>query len=139
MALTLVRILTRKSNGEHGSSDSGPGPELFLHRSCPRTPAAYPLEFWVSVREEGCAPPFSPAAIPGVPKSDCRPVWRRRRFFILSVEDSVLELNCNYKFYITVLCFYIVLQYIFVYVCLMISSEIRLLPTLWKKCALQLV
>ena len=82
MALTLVRTLSRKSNGEHGSSDSGPGPELFLHRSCPRTPAAYPLEFWVSVREEGCAPSFSPAAIPGVPKSDRRPVWRRRRFFI---------------------------------------------------------
>ena len=58
MALTLVRTLTRKSNGEHGSSDSDPEPELFLHRSCPRTPAAYPLEFWVSVREEGCAPPF---------------------------------------------------------------------------------
>ena len=37
--------LTRKSNGEHGSSDSGPGPELFLHRSYPRAPAAYPLEF----------------------------------------------------------------------------------------------
>ena len=120
MALTLVRTLTRKSNGEHGSSHSGPGPELFLHRSCPRTPAAYPLEFWVSVCEEGCAPPFSPAAIPGVPKSDRRPVWRRRRFFISSVEDSVLErhaaleslcfgigfgrleLNYNYNFYITV-------------------------------------
>ena len=82
MALTLVRTLTRKSNGEHGSSDSGPGPELFLHRSCPRTPAAYPLEFWVSVREEGYAPPFSPVAIPGVPKSDRRPVWRRRQFFL---------------------------------------------------------
>ena len=78
MVLTLVRTLTRKSNGEHGSSDSGPGPELFVHRSCPRTPAAYPLEFWVSVREEGCAPPFSPAAMPDVPKSDRRPVWRRR-------------------------------------------------------------
>ena len=70
---------------------------------------------------------FSPAAITGVPKSDRRPVWRRRRFFISSVEDSVLErraaleslcfgigfgrleLNCNYNFYITVLCFYIVL------------------------------
>ena len=35
--------------------------------------------------------PCSPAAIPGVPKSDRRPVWRRRRFFILSVVDSVLE------------------------------------------------
>ena len=51
MALTLVRTLTRKSNREHGSSDSGPGPELFLHRSCPKTPAAYPLEFWVSVHK----------------------------------------------------------------------------------------
>ena len=26
----------------------------------------------------------------GVPKSDRRPVWRRRRFFISSVADSVL-------------------------------------------------
>ena len=34
---------------------------------------------------------FSPAAMPGLPKSDRRPVWRRRRFFISSVEDSVLE------------------------------------------------
>ena len=91
MALTLVRTLTRKSNGEHESSDSGPGPELFLHRSCPRAPAAYPLEFWVSVREEGYVPLFSPVAIPGVPKSDRRPVFRRRQFFISSVEDSVLE------------------------------------------------
>ena len=37
--------LTRKCNGEHGSSGSGPGPELFLLRDCPRCPAAYPLEF----------------------------------------------------------------------------------------------
>ena len=58
MALTLVRTLTRKSSGEHGSSDSGPGPELFLHRSCPRAPAAYPLELWINVRKEGYAPPF---------------------------------------------------------------------------------
>ena len=29
--------------------------------------------------------------LPGMPKSDRRPFWRRRRFFILSVEDSVLE------------------------------------------------
>ena len=29
--------------------------------------------------------------MPGVPKSDRRPVWRRRLFFISSVEDSVLE------------------------------------------------
>ena len=79
--------------------------------------------FWVSVREEGYAPPFSPVAMPGVPKSDRRPVWLRRRFFISSVVDSVLErsaalespyfgigfgrleLNYNYNFYITVLCF----------------------------------
>ena len=59
MALTLVRTLTRKSNGEHGSSDSGPGPELFLHRSCSRAPAAYHLELWINVRKEGYAPPFS--------------------------------------------------------------------------------
>ena len=79
--------------------------------------------FWFSVREEGYAPPFSAVAMPGVPKSDRRPVWRRRRFFISSVEDSILErnaaleslcfgigfghleLNCNHNFYITVLCF----------------------------------
>ena len=30
-------------------------------------------------------------AILGVPKSDRRPVWRRRRIFISSIEDSVLE------------------------------------------------
>ena len=29
--------------------------------------------------------------LPGVPKSDSHPVWRLRRFFISSVEDSVLE------------------------------------------------
>ena len=37
--------LTWWLNGEHGSSDSGPGPELFLHRDCPEAPAPYPLEF----------------------------------------------------------------------------------------------
>ena len=37
--------LTRKCNGEHGSSGSGPGPELFLHRDCPMFLAVYPLEF----------------------------------------------------------------------------------------------
>ena len=65
----------------------------------------------------------SPAAIPGVPKSDCRPVWRRRRFFISSVDYSGfecsatleslcfgigfgrLELNCNYLLYYYVLFF----------------------------------
>ena len=41
--------------------------------------------------EEGYPLFFSPVAMPGVPKSDRRPVWRRRRFFISSVEDSVLE------------------------------------------------
>ena len=70
---------------------SGPGPELFLHRDCSRAPAAYPLEFWVDLREEGYAPLVSPVAMPGVPKSDLLPVWRRRRFFISSVDDSVLE------------------------------------------------
>ena len=133
MALTLVPALTRKSNGECGSSDSGRGPELFLHRSCPRTPATYPLEFWVSVREEGYAPPFSPVAIPGVPKSDRRPVWRRRRFFISSVEDSILEcrealeslcfgigfgrleLNCTYNFYISVLCLLYSVIYLYMF------------------------
>ena len=29
--------------------------------------------------------------LPGVPKSDSPPAWRLRRFFISSVEDSVLE------------------------------------------------
>ena len=83
--------MTHKSNGEHGSSDLGPGPELFFHRSCPRTPAAYPLEFSGSASRGGLPTLFSPVAMLGVPKSDRRPVWRRRRFFISSVEDSVLE------------------------------------------------
>ena len=70
--------------------------------------------FWVDLREEGYAPLVSPVAMPGVPKSDRRPVWQRRRFFISSVDDSGLErsavleslcfgvgfgrleLNCNY-------------------------------------------
>ena len=56
MALTLERTLTRKSNGEHGSSDSGPGPELFLHRACSEPKAAHPLGFGFSVHKEGCAP-----------------------------------------------------------------------------------
>ena len=47
--------------------------------------------FWVDLREEGYAPLVSPVAMPGVPKSDRRPVWRRRPFFISSVDDSVLE------------------------------------------------
>ena len=29
--------------------------------------------------------------LPGVPKSDSRPAWRLRWFFISSVEDAVLE------------------------------------------------
>ena len=79
--------------------------------------------FWVNLRKEGYAPPVSLVAMPGVPKSDRRPVWRRRRFFISSVDDSFfehsaaleslcfgigfgrLELNCNYYCYIIVLCF----------------------------------
>ena len=79
--------------------------------------------FWVDLREEGYAPLVSPVAMPGMPKSDRRPVWRRRRFFISSVDDSVLErsaaleslcfgigfgcleLNCNCFCYIIVLCF----------------------------------
>ena len=84
----------------------------------------HPLwSFWVILREEGYAPPVSPVAVPGVPKSDRRPVWRRRRFFILSVDDSGLErsaaleslcfgigfgrleLNCNYYCYIIVFYF----------------------------------
>ena len=79
--------------------------------------------FWVDLREEGYAPPVSPVAMPGVPKSDRCPVWRRRRFFISSIDDSVLErsaaleslcfgvgfgrreLKCHYFCYITVLHF----------------------------------
>ena len=79
--------------------------------------------FWVDLREEGYAPLVSPAAMPGVPKSDRCPVWRRIRFFISPVDDSVLgrsaaleslcfgigfgllELNCNCFCYIIVLCF----------------------------------
>ena len=79
--------------------------------------------FWVDLREEGYAPLVSPVAMPGVPKSDRCPVWRRRRFFISSGDDSVLEcstaleslcfgigfgrleLNCNCFCYIIVLCF----------------------------------
>ena len=41
--------------------------------------------------EEGYATFFSLVAMPGVPKSDRRPVWRRRRLFISSIEDSALE------------------------------------------------
>ena len=44
-----------------------------------------------SVSRGGLRTLFSPVAMPDVPKSDRRPVWRRRRFFISSVEDSVLE------------------------------------------------
>ena len=70
--------------------------------------------------------PCSPAAIPGVPKSDRRPVWRRRRFFLSSVVDSVLErsaaleslcfgigfgrLECTlfiYNYYINVMFFFV--------------------------------
>ena len=79
--------------------------------------------FWVDLRVEGYAPLVSPVAMPGMPKSDRRPVWRRRRFSISSVDDSILEhsaaleslcfgigfgrreLNYNYFCYITVLCF----------------------------------
>ena len=79
--------------------------------------------FWVNLREEGYAPLVSSVAMPGVPKSDRRPVWRRRRFFISSIDDSVLErsaaleslcfgigfgrleLNCSCFCYIIVLCF----------------------------------
>ena len=77
--------------------------------------------FWVDLREEGYASLVSPVAMPGVPKSDRHPVWRRRRFFISSVDDSglersaaleslcfgigfgCLELNCNYFCYIIVM------------------------------------
>ena len=78
--------------------------------------------FWVGLREEGYAPPVSPVVMPGVPKSDRRPVWRWRRFFISSVDVSCLErsaaleslcfgiefgrleLNGNYFYYIIMLC-----------------------------------
>ena len=76
---------------------------------------------------------FSPAAMPAVPKSDRRPVWRRRRFFISSVEDSVLErraaleslcfgigfgrleLTFTYTFFITVLCFFYSIIYLYMF------------------------
>ena len=45
----------------------------------------------MSVLRGGLRTLFSPVAMPGIPKSDRRPVWRRRLFFISSVEDSVLE------------------------------------------------
>ena len=79
--------------------------------------------FWVNLREEGYAPLVSPVVMPGVPKSDRRPVWRRSWFFISSVDDSGLErsaaleslcfgigfgrleLNCTYCCYVIVLCF----------------------------------
>ena len=75
--------------------------------------------------------------MPGVPKSDRCPACRRRRFFISSVEDSVLErraalefpcfgigfgrleLNFNlYLFYFTMLSFYIVL-----YICICLPYD----------------
>ena len=51
--------------------------------------------FWVNLREEDYAPLVSPVAMPGVPKSDQRPVWRRRRVFISSVDDSGLECSAS--------------------------------------------
>ena len=101
--------------------------------------------FWVSFARRVARPSFS-CCDASVPKSDCRPVWRRRRFFISSVEDSVLvrcaaleslcfvigfghfELNLSYTFLFYFYKFYIVLYS--VYVCRKIFSEIRLLPTL---------
>ena len=67
MALTLGRTLSRKSNVEHGSSDSGPGPELFLHQACSRTTAAYPLGFSGSVSRGGLRALLSPVAMPACP------------------------------------------------------------------------
>ena len=57
--------------------------------------------FWVDLRKEGYAPLVSPVAMPGVPKSDRRPVRWRRRFFISSVDDSILERSVALEF----LCF----------------------------------
>ena len=39
----------------------------------------------------------------GVPKSDRRPVWRRRRFFISSVVDSVLNVALRWSPFASVL------------------------------------
>ena len=79
--------------------------------------------FWVDLREEGYAPLVSPVAMPGVPKSDRRPVWRRRRFFLFRLDDSVLErsaaleslcfgiefgrreLKCHYSISVILLCY----------------------------------
>ena len=83
--------MTRKSNGEHGSSGSDPGPELFLHRSCPRTSAAYPLGFLGRIREEGYALLFYPVATPAFPSLIvAQSGGGGDGFFISSVEDSVL-------------------------------------------------
>ena len=83
--------LTRKGNGEHGSSDSVPGLSYSSIEIVLGLRRHTLWSFWVDLREEGYAPLVSPVAMPGVPKSDRRPVWRRRRFFISSVDDSVLE------------------------------------------------
>ena len=103
--------------------DSGPGPELFSIGIVLGLRGNTLWSFWVNLREEDYVPLVSPVVMPGVPKSDRRPVWRRRRFFISSVDDSGsersaaleslcfgigfgrLELNCNYFCYIIVLCF----------------------------------
>ena len=82
--------------------------------------------FWVRFARRVALLHFS-CCDAGVPKSDRCPVWRRRRFFISSVEDSVLErcatleslcfgigfrrfeLNLSYAFLISYYKFYIVL------------------------------
>ena len=91
--------------------------------------------FWVNLREEGYAPLVSLVVMPGVPKSDRRPVWRRRRFFISSVDDSGfersaaleslcfgigfgrLELNCNYcVVFLNDIIFIIIVCYCYIHV-----------------------
>ena len=148
MALTLERTLTRKSNGEHRSSDSGPGPELFLHRDWSEPPAAHPLVFGFSVREEDYAPflllrfrvyPSLIVAQSGggdgflfrTSKIPFLYVARRwSPFASASSSVTLSETLLIFLYYIIVLC--IILLYIFLYwYCLTISSEIRLLPTLW--------
>ena len=102
--------------------------------------------FWVGLREEGYAPPVSPVALQGVPKSDRRPVWRRKRFFISSVDNSCLErraaleshcfgigfgrleLNGNYFYYIIVLCFLSKIRFSFLYIIVISMCPLHPLP-----------
>ena len=90
--------MIRKSNWEHGSSDSGPGHELFLHRDCPRAPAAYPLEFLGQCSRGGLRTSFflllRCQAFPSLIVAQSG----GGDFFISSVDDSVLERSVTLAF-----------------------------------------